>query len=102
MCEREKIEERREKREESEEVERRQKSERGERERGWNKKVNSCYKSLKKLDFGTSNEVWFLIFDVPNVKNLIFGTPNANVLTEAYSLIVKIKTIFYWLLLSLL
>lgn len=41
------------------------------------------------------------MFGVPNVKNLIFGTPDANVLIEAYSLIIKIKTIFYWLLLSL-
>jgi len=30
------------------------------------------------LGFGTFDEVCFLVFGVPNAKNFVFGTPNAN------------------------
>ena len=39
-----------------------------------------CSYVLKLLAYDTCNEVWFLVYGVPNAKNLIFSTPNTNAL----------------------
>ena len=44
---------------------------------------NTCTKHA--LSFGTSDEIWFLMFGMPNVKNFTFGTPNVNALRSVKS-----------------
>ena len=44
--------------------------------------VQNC--TVANAKFDTHHEVRFLVFDVPNVKNLAFGTRNANALMNFY------------------
>ena len=44
---------------------------------------NTCTKH--PLSFGTSDEIWFLMFGMPNIKNFAFGTPNVDALRSVKS-----------------